>query len=58
MISEGVFDSYGLALFTSVGGWSEKDARQLGRDAYKDVLERKVHAWNRLWHIVARKPEA
>ena len=45
-IGETGLESYALALSTRVGGMSESDARALYSDTFRDMMGRKVHAYN------------
>ncbi|KAI5778482.1 S-adenosyl-L-methionine-dependent methyltransferase [Geopyxis carbonaria] len=55
-ILETGFKAYGLALFTRYLKMDERDAQALCDGAFKNMHDRKVHAYNFHWYVYGEKP--
>jgi len=55
--AESGFEAYGLTLFTRVLGMPTEEAAELCSLAWKDLQNKKIHAQNYIYHVVARKPQ-
>ncbi|KAI5778079.1 S-adenosyl-L-methionine-dependent methyltransferase [Geopyxis carbonaria] len=56
--TESAFVAYGMAVLTRWLGMSEAEVHDLCERARRDSCNPDIHAYNKIWHIVARKPLA
>ncbi|TGZ77907.1 S-adenosyl-L-methionine-dependent methyltransferase [Ascodesmis nigricans] len=55
-VCETGFEAYGLQLLTAYGGYTPEDAKALFANSMREMMSLKVHAFNLLVQISARKP--
>ncbi|TGZ80828.1 S-adenosyl-L-methionine-dependent methyltransferase [Ascodesmis nigricans] len=55
-VAEGGLPAYGLALFTRYDDMQPEEVKTLCENVIKEVMGRKVHVYNHIMHITARKP--
>lgn len=46
-----------MALFTRTLGMTKDEAQKICDEAWTEVISKKVHAFQEVWILVARKPE-
>ncbi|KAI9739331.1 MAG: hypothetical protein M1834_007544 [Cirrosporium novae-zelandiae] len=54
---QGAVESYSLALFTRVLGWSEEKAKANQNLVMKQIRSKDIHAYDKVYFVYGRKPE-